>query len=154
MSSPSRTRISRMRPATLAATAESSPSTRPVSSTTLDGVDAAKNSRQTTSPTIARTATAMKGATFLLDAVWVEPDATATRSSAILVSKVSRHLRANYPFVNANLICPAWKPAWVVLVCSTERRLRKGSFAKSSSQTALPPEEWLKKHNEIGRAHV
>src|SRR5260221_9829598 len=115
MSSPSRTRISRMRPATLAATAESSPSTRPVSSTTLDGVDAAKNSRQTTSPTIARAATATKGATFLLDAVWVEPDATATRSSAILVSQVSRHLRANYPFVNANLICPAWKPAWVVL---------------------------------------
>src|SRR5258707_8384333 len=154
MASPSRTRISRMRPATLAATAESSPSTRPVSSTTLDGVDGEKNRRQTTSPTIARAATAMNGATFLLDAVWLEPDACATRSSAILVSQVSRHLRANYPLVNANLICPAWKPAWVVLVCSTERRLRKGSFAKSSSETALPPEEWLKKHNEIGRAHV
>src|SRR5260370_20266005 len=126
-----------MRPATLAATAESSPSTRPVSSTMLDGVDGpAKNSRQTTSPTIARAATAMKGATFLLDAVWLEPDASATRSSAILVSQVSRHLRANYPLVNANLICPAWKPAWVVLVCSTERRLRRRSFAKSSSQTA------------------
>src|SRR5258707_1338526 len=55
-----------MRPVTLAATAESSPSTRPVSSTTLDGVDDAKNSRQTTSPTIARAATAIKGATFLV----------------------------------------------------------------------------------------
>src|SRR6266851_5895999 len=83
MSSPSRTRISRMRPATLAATAESSPSTRPVSSTTLDGVDGAKNSRQTTTPTIARAATAMNGATFLLDAVWLEPDASAFCSSDI-----------------------------------------------------------------------
>src|SRR5260370_20538154 len=87
----------------------------------VDGVDGrAKNSRQTTSPTIARAATAMKGATFLLDAVWLdavwlEPDASATRSSAILVSQLSRHLRANYPLVNANLICPARKPAWVVL---------------------------------------
>src|SRR5260221_10737822 len=87
MSSPSRTRISRMRPATLAATAESSPSTRPVSSTMLDGVDGpAKNSRQTTRPTIARAATAITGATFLLDAAWLESDASAARSSAILVS--------------------------------------------------------------------
>src|SRR5216684_8033273 len=84
-----------MRPATLAATAESSPSTRPVSSTMLDGVDGpAKNSRQTTRPTIARAATAITGATFLLDAAWLESDASAARSSAILVSQVSRHLRA------------------------------------------------------------
>jgi hypothetical protein len=78
----------------------------------LDGVDGAKNSRQITSPTIARAATAINGATFLADAVWLESDASAARSSAILVSQVSRHVRANYPLVNANLICPAWKPAW------------------------------------------
>src|SRR5262249_36502316 len=93
--SPSRTRTSRMRPAILAATAESSPSTRPVSSTTLDGVDGpAKNSRQATSPTIARAATAINGATFLLDVGWLESDASAARSFAIVVSQVS----ANYPF--------------------------------------------------------
>src|SRR5262245_40466058 len=126
-----------MRPATLAATAESSPSTRPVSSTMLDGVDGARNSRQTTSPTIARGATAINGAIFLLDVVCLEADASADRSSAILVSQVSRQRRANYPLVNTNLICPAWKPAWVVRVCSTERRLRRGSFAKSSSEKVL-----------------
>src|SRR5215472_7659127 len=105
-----------MRPATLAATAESSPSTRPVSSTMLDGVDGAKNSRQTTSPTIARAAIAINGAIFLLDVVWLESDASAARSSVILVSQVSRHRRANYPLVNANLICPTWEPASVVLL--------------------------------------
>src|SRR5262245_55290260 len=60
----------------------------------LDGVDGAKNSRQTTSPTIARAATAITGATLLLDAAWLESDASAARSSAILVSQVSRRLRA------------------------------------------------------------
>src|SRR5262245_65192786 len=104
-----------MRPATLAATAESSPSTRPVSSTMLDGVDGAKNSRQTTSPRIARAATAINGAVFLLDAVWLESDASAARSSAILVSHASRHLRANYPLVNANLIWPATRSSRLCL---------------------------------------
>jgi hypothetical protein len=66
----------------------------------LDGVDGAKNSRQTTSPTIARAATAINGATFLLGAVWLESDASAARSSAILISQVSRHLRSNDPLLN------------------------------------------------------
>src|SRR6266850_1201119 len=92
-------------------------SRRPVSSTTVDGVDGANNSRQTTSPTIATAPTASNGATFLLDVAWLESAASAARSSVMLISQVGLSVAS----ATSNTACCAivsryfWRPLQIEL---------------------------------------